>query len=695
MSNRLINETSPYLLQHAHNPVDWYPWGEEALAKARAENKPIIVSIGYSACHWCHVMERESFEKDQVADVMNADFVCIKVDREERPDVDAIYMDAIHAMGARGGWPLNVFLLPDAKPFYGVTYLPAQNWVQLLGSVKNAFVNNHTELVKSAEGFTDNMLIKESDKYNLYVTSGQSDENASEQLFSSVQMRDDLHEMFEKIKGHFDTEKGGMDRAPKFPMPSIYKFLLRYYALTQNPEALRHIELSLNRIALGGIYDHVGGGWARYSVDDEWFIPHFEKMLYDNGQLLSIFSEAHMLTKSELYKSRVYETIDWLEREMTSAEGGFYSALDADSEGIEGKFYIWTQAELKELLGDDFGWFSKLYNIRASGNWEHGYNHLHLVTPPRPSPVREVVTRSPSLTGEGWGGVQYQAALQKLFVARESRIRPGLDDKILASWNGLMLKGLTDAYRAFGEEKFKTLALQSAHFLKDNMTAPNHQLWHSYKNGKASIVGFLEDYAAVIDGYLGLYQATFEEEWLDEALKLTAYAIENLYDPEEELFYFTDANAEELIARKKEIFDNVIPASNSLMAHNLFALGTLFDYPDYVKLSDWMLAKMRNALLTDVQWGTNWAALYALRAQPTAEIAIVGEEMNAFRQELESRYVPNKILVGTKTASDLPLLQERIALKDQTTVYVCFNKTCQLPVHSLEDVWKQLTYINE
>ncbi len=681
MPNRLINETSPYLLQHAHNPVDWYPWGEEALTKARTENKPIIVSIGYSACHWCHVMERESFEKEQVAGVMNADFVCIKVDREERPDVDAIYMDAIHAMGARGGWPLNVFLLPDAKPFYGVTYLPAQNWVQLLGSVKNAFVNHHEDLVKSAAGFTDNMLVKESEKYNLHVDTQIGEGLASEQPFSSVQIRNDLDEMFEKIKSHFDTEKGGMDRAPKFPMPSIYKFLLRYYAVSHNPEALRHIELSLNRIALGGIYDHVGGGWARYSVDDEWFIPHFEKMPYDNGQLVSIFSEAYTLTKSDLYKSRVYETIEWLAREMTSVEGGFYSALDADSEGIEGKFYIWTQTELKEILGEDFGWFSKLYNIRAAGNWEHGYNHLHLVSRP---------------TGEvGLDGAVYQNALQKLFKARESRIRPGLDDKILASWNGLMLKGLTDAYRAFGEEKFKELALKSAQFLKEKMTAPNHQLWHSYKNGKASIVGFLEDYAAVIDGYLGLYQVTFEEEWLDEALHLMAYAVENLYDAEDELFYFTDTNAEELIARKKEVFDNVIPASNSLMAHNLFALGTLFDYADYVKLSDWMLAKMRNVLLTDVQWGTNWAALYALRAQPTAEIAIVGAEVEHFRQQLEERFVPNKILVGTKTVSDLPLLQERIAKQEQTTVYVCFNKTCQLPVNTMEEVWKQLNYINE
>ncbi|MEI7582600.1 thioredoxin domain-containing protein [Runella sp.] len=681
MPNRLIHETSPYLQQHAHNPVDWYPWGEEALTKARTENKPILVSIGYSACHWCHVMERESFEKEQVAEVMNADFVCIKVDREERPDVDAIYMDSLQAMGTRGGWPLNVFLMPDAKPFYGVTYLPAQNWVQLLRSVKNAFENHHDDLVKSAEGFTSNMLIKESEKYDLYP---------GQERGEAVPSIDDLHEMFEKMKQHFDTEKGGMDRAPKFPMPSIYKFLLRYYALTQNPEALRHIELSLNRIALGGIYDHVGGGWARYSVDDEWFIPHFEKMLYDNGQLLSIYSEAYTLTKNELYKSRVYETIDWLEREMASAEGGFYSALDADSEGVEGKFYIWTQSELKLILGDDFEWFSKLYNIRASGNWEHGYNHLHLA----PNPQWGLnAGKTPSLTGEGWGGIQYKNALQKLFIARESRIRPGLDDKILASWNGLMLKGLTDAYRAFGEEKFKTLALNNARFLKEKMTS-NQQLWHNYKNGKATIVGFLEDYATVVDAYIGLYQATFQEEWLDEALKLTAYVVENFYDAEDELFYFTDSNAEDLIARKKEVFDNVIPASNSLMAQNLYWLGTIFDHGDYVKLADWMLLKMKRALLTDVQWVTNWAALYALRTQPTAEIAIVGKEADALRKELESRFVPNKIVVGTQTRSDLPLLQERTAKNDLTTIYVCFNKTCNLPVHTINDVWTQLNTLN-
>ncbi len=352
--NKLAQETSPYLLQHAHNPVDWYPWGEEALAKARDENKPILVSIGYSACHWCHVMERESFELPQVAEVMNDNLVCIKVDREERPDIDAIYMDAMHLMGVRGGWPLNVFLMPDARPFYGVTYLPAQNWMQLIGSIRNAFDHHHEELERSAAGFADGLQMSESEKYGLVAN-------------DSAYTLEALDGMFEQLKAQFDTVDGGMNRAPKFPMPSIYKFLLRYYDLTQNPEALAQIELTLNRIALGGIYDHMGGGWARYSVDGEWFIPHFEKMLYDNAQLLSIYAEAFSLTKNPLYADRLRRTFGWLTTEMQSPDGGFYSALDADSEGVEGKYYVWTAEELRTILGQDYAWFAALYNISEAG----------------------------------------------------------------------------------------------------------------------------------------------------------------------------------------------------------------------------------------------------------------------------------------------------------------------------------------
>jgi uncharacterized protein YyaL (SSP411 family) len=667
--NRLSKETSPYLLQHANNPVDWFAWGEEALQKAKVENKPILVSIGYSACHWCHVMERESFEHQNVADVMNELFVCIKVDREERPDVDAVYMDALQAMGTRGGWPLNVFLLPDSKPFYGVTYLPPQNWVQLLKSVNNAFTNHYDELANSAEGFVENMIQSESSKYGLVASNGGYTIDA-------------LDQMFEKLKTNFDTFKGGMDRAPKFPMPSIYKFLLRYFDITQNPEAMAHIELSLNRIALGGIYDHVGGGWARYSVDDEWFIPHFEKMLYDNAQLLTIFAEGYSLTQNPLYADRIIKTISWLSTEMQSPDGGFYSALDADSEGIEGKFYIWERPELQSVLGEDFDWFAKLYNISFQGNWEEGYNHLHLTN---------YVTETAKAAGIYTDNFEekYRSALDKLYKARASRIRPGLDDKILASWNGLLVKGLTSSYQALGVESFREMAVKGGRFILENMTEDD-RLWHSYKNGKASITAFLEDYAAVIEAYLGLYQITFDDLWLTEAESLCDYTLTNFFDVEEGYFFFTDSESEALIARKKEIFDNVIPASNSMMAQNLYTLGKILDRQDYIDLSDQMLSKMSKVLIQDVQWVTNWAALYCQKASPTAEIAIVGEDADEIRKDFDRFFIPNKVVVGTKTASQLPLLENRTSLNGKTAIYVCYDKTCQLPVTSVKEALEQL-----
>ena len=667
--NRLSQQTSPYLLQHAHNPVDWYPWGEEALSKAKNENKPILVSIGYSACHWCHVMERECFEKEPIAQVMNQYFVCIKVDREERPDVDAVYMDAVQAMGVRGGWPLNVFLLPDTKPFYGVTYLPPQNWVQLLKSINQAFTNHYDELASSAEGFVENMVASESQKYGLV--------NATVHFNTR-----DADAMFEQIQRHFDTQKGGMDRAPKFMMPSIYKFLLRYFDISQNPEALAQVELSLNRIALGGIYDHVGGGWARYSVDEDWFIPHFEKMLYDNGQLLSVYAEAYSLTQNSLYANRIEQTIQWLANEMRSPDGGFFSALDADSEGIEGKFYIWTEEELKAALGDDFNWFSKLYKISSQGNWEHGYNHLHLTEPV------EYAAKTAGIQADDFA-TSYEKALTKLAEKRRSKISPGLDDKILASWNGLLIKGLTDCYRALGQEEIRDLAIVTGHFISEKMT-DGGRLKHSYKNGLATVTGFLEDYAAVIEGYLGLYQVTFEEDWLQKAQALADYTISNFFDQAEGFFHFTDAYGEMLIARKKELFDNVIPASNSMMAHNLYTLGKMLDRDDYLEIADNMLSKMTKLLLADVQWVTNWAALYCQRAVPTAEIAIVGGDADAMRKDFDRFFIPNKIVMGTSTSSTLPLLQNRTDINAKTAIYVCYDKTCQLPVTKVEEALAQL-----
>ncbi|GAA4414531.1 thioredoxin domain-containing protein [Nibrella viscosa] len=676
MANRLSTESSPYLLQHAHNPVDWYPWGDEALTKAREEDKPILVSIGYSACHWCHVMERESFENEQIAGLMNDHFVCIKVDREERPDVDAIYMEAVHAMGVQGGWPLNVFLMPDAKPFYGLTYLPPRQWANLLTSVRAAFNEHRDQLAESAEGFAGHLNASDIQLYNL---------TRSDTLFTP----ETLEQLYRKLALKFDTEKGGMNRAPKFPMPSIYTFLLRYYHHTQNESALRQIIVTLNRMALGGIYDQLGGGFARYSVDDMWFAPHFEKMLYDNAQLLTLYADAYTLTQNSLYRRVVYQTIAFARRELLSPEGGFYSALDADSEGEEGKFYTWTTPELKKILGNDFEWFADLYHSTDEGNWENGRNILH-----------RTVTDEEFARQAGWSLEELNEMLSvahaRLMSARSSRVRPGLDDKVLCSWNGLMLKGLATAYRVFGEPDFLDLAQQTAQFLNGPMTNPaNGGLYHTYKSGKAGLTGYLEDYAAVIDGYLALYQATFDEHWLQTADQLTRYVLDHFGETRtdetgSELFYFTDRTGEALIARRKEILDNVIPASNSLMAGNLYTLSLLMDRPDYGTQADRMLGRVQPLLQQYPGELTNWAALYAMRVRPTAEIAIIGPNFREVRQAIDTRFYPNKVLCGTESESRLPLLENRGMIRGETTIYVCYNRACQLPVTDVAEVWRML-----
>lgn len=681
MPNQLQYETSPYLLQHAENPVDWHPWGEEALNRAIDEDKPIIVSIGYSACHWCHVMEHESFEKEGVARVMNEHFICIKVDREERPDVDAIYMDSVQAMGVQGGWPLNVFLMPDAKPFYGVTYLPTQNWVQLLGSIRQAFDEHRDDLTKSADGFAAELNISDIARYNLPQT---------DPLFTP----ETLDGLYRKVAVKTDDKKGGMNRAPKFPMPSVWRFLLRYHGVTGNVAALKQVALTLDRMALGGIYDQLGGGFARYSTDADWFAPHFEKMLYDNGQLLTLYAEAYSLTKSPLYKHVVYQTIAFAQRELLSPEGGFYSALDADSEGEEGKFYTFTTPELREILTgpalrDEYDWFADLYNLTDEGNWEpdrdgHGRNILH-----------RTETNEAFAERMGWSlsdlTDRLDDAHNRLLRVRNERIRPGLDDKILGSWNGLMLKGLVTAYRAFGEPEFLTLALRTAYFLLKKMRdSRTGRLWHSYKLGRAKQAGFLDDYAAVIDGLLALYQATFTRNWLTEADQLMQYVLTNFSDEADELFFFTDKNGEELIARRKELFDNVIPSSNSMMVGNLYTLGLLLDRPDYTERADRMLGRVQPLVQQNADYLSNWAAEFALRVRPTAEIAIVGPDVDRFRAEIDAEFYPNKVLCGTLDRSDLPLLQERGLVGGKTAIYVCYNRTCQLPVTSVADMWRLL-----
>jgi uncharacterized protein YyaL (SSP411 family) len=514
-SNRLAAETSPYLQQHARNPVDWYPWGPEALGRAQAEQKPILVSIGYAACHWCHVMEHESFESDAVAAVMNEHFVCIKVDREERPDVDQIYMDALHAMGLQGGWPLNVFLTADAKPFYGGTYFPKGNWMKLLQNIGQAYAGEHrAELEQSAERFMEVIGASELAKY------GAHNQNAAQQADYTALAAigvvpetgpagvsdEEFKLLVYNLSVQFDREHGGMNRAPKFPMPSIWRFLLRAYAISGSQPLLDQAVLTLRTMAWGGIYDQAHGGFARYSVDGEWLAPHFEKMLYDNGQLVSLYSEAFQLTQDELFRETVYDTIEFVRLELTNAEGGFYSSLDADSEGEEGRFYVFTREELQHILGDEEPLFLAYYNCTALGNWEHGRNILHRrQTDEAFAAAHEL---APGVVPElvaGWK--------QKIMAVRATRVRPGLDDKVLTGWNALMLQGLTDAYRAFGEPEFLVMAEHNARFIETHLR-DGVRLFRTCKNGRASISGFLEDYALVIQAYISLYEVSFKKKWL-------------------------------------------------------------------------------------------------------------------------------------------------------------------------------------
>lgn len=668
-ANRLINATSPYLLQHAYNPVNWYPWGEEALQKAKEEDKPIIVSIGYSSCHWCHVMERESFENDTIAAIMNEYFIPIKVDREERPDVDQIYMDAVQAMGQNGGWPLNVFLTSDQKPFYGGTYFPPDGWAKLLKQIAAVYEEKRSEVEESADQLTNAIATSEVVKYRLK-------DDGSEYTVTG------MDHMYDKMAQRFDRIKGGFNRAPKFPMPSNWFFLLRYYKATDNQEALRQVEVTLNEIARGGIYDQAGGGFSRYSVDAEWLVPHFEKMLYDNGQLVSLYSEAFTVTGQELYKEVVYQTIEWLNREMTNDLGGFYSALDADSEGEEGKFYVWTYEEIKQILGPEADLIIDYYNISEEGNWEEGKNILHKQVSDEEFAKKHDIGLA-DLKEKIW------KADALLLKERSNRVRPGLDDKVLSGWNGLMLKGLIDAYTAFKEPKFLALALKNALFIDQHMTN-DRQLYRSFKAGQSSIDGYLEDYAFVIDAYIALYEATFDEVWLQKARNLTNYTIEHFYDNDEKLFFFTDDSSEKLIARKKEVFDNVIPASNSQMALNLYKLGIIYDYQDYQEKSRSMIGKMADLIENEPGYLSNWAILYFNIALPTAEIVIVGKNADDVRLQLTSHYHPNKVIMGAYTSSDLPLMEGKSMINNETTIYVCYNKTCKLPVTDVGKALEQL-----
>jgi len=659
-TNQLVNESSPYLLQHAHNPVDWHPWGPEALQKAKDEDKMLIISVGYAACHWCHVMEHESFEDSTVAALMNKHFLPIKVDREERPDVDQIYMDACHLMNQRGGWPLNALALADGRPFYAGTYYPKAKWMEVLNYFINLKENDYAQMEEQATKVTAGIAEIEKVPFK-----------GDAQSFD----KEELNTMFNKWIGRVDLKKGGREGSPKFPMPSNYLYLLRYHHLTQNDKALQAVEVTLKGMAYGGIYDHLGGGFARYSTDANWKVPHFEKMTYDNGQLVSLYSEAYRLNKNPLYKKVVEETLEYVAREMTSKEGGFYSSLDADSEGEEGKFYVWSETELDALLGEDAAVFKQYYTVRKNTQWEHS-NILYITA--EPSSVAKKFDHS-----EEELSTIIEACKKKLWPTRESRIRPGLDDKILTSWNALMLRGYVDAYRTFRNDDYLKAALKNANFIVSKQMEKDGRLNRNYKNGKSSINAFLDDYSLTIEAFIELYQATFDEQWLQHADKLATYVMAHFSDPETGMFFYTSDLDDKLIARKMEISDNVIPGSNSSLALGLFKLGTYLYKDEYVKMAKQMVHNVKGDVIPNGPFYSNWAILlYYLSNQPY-EVAVMGDNWKQIMTEFDRDFYPNCLFMGGPKEGDLKLLAFKL-IPDVTTVYVCQNKVCKLPVTEVQ-----------
>lgn len=661
-TNKLINESSPYLLQHAHNPVNWYPWGKEALDKAKKENKLIIISVGYAACHWCHVMEHESFEDSIVAEIMNKHFVAIKVDREERPDVDDVYMSACHlSSGGSCGWPLNTLALPDGRPFWAGTYFPKDNWKSILDYFIKMRADNPQNLEDAATKITEGIQSRE------MVPLADTEAKFSRSEFEGV---------FDMFVQSIDFKLGGKkERTNKFPMPNNYQFLLQYYEMTEDKKALDATTVTLDNMAMGGIYDHVGGGFARYATDKHWKVPHFEKMLYDNAQLVSLYSSAYQLTRDPMYKQVVYETLEFVNREMTSKEGGFYSSLDADSEGEEGKFYVWTQEELDTVIKnpEEAKIFYDYYTVKKGGNWEGKKNILH-----RKKTSAELAKKYKISEEELHELIE--RCKQKVYAARTFRVRPGLDDKVLTSWNALMMKGYIDAYRVFDEPKFLSAALRNADFLLKKGFKKGYQLNRNYKDGKSSINGFLDDYALVIDAFLALYQATFDEDWLYKAKGLADYADKHFTESESQMYYYTSKLDDPLIARKMEVSDNVIPASNSVMAKNLLLLSIYFDDKDYEERSSTMMNNMLGNIKyhPEPSFFSNWCSVYALYVKRPYEVAIVGLNYQDLRKELDQRFLPYVVLLGGKDEGSLSLLEGKF-VEGETMIYVCRNRICKLP----------------
>ncbi len=672
-TNHLIHETSPYLLQHAHNPVNWYPWGEEALQKAKIEDKPILVSIGYAACHWCHVMERESFEDESTAALMNDYFINIKIDREERPDLDHIYMDAVQAMSGSGGWPLNVFLTPETKPFFGGTYFPPvraynrASWKEVLESIHKNYLEKKEEIISQAENLVAHLL--SSNSFGMQKPTGEE---------SSFFSADNLQTIATNLLANADTTWGGFGRAPKFPQSFSIQFLLRHYHFTKNETALQQALLSLDKMIDGGIYDQLGGGFARYSTDNEWLAPHFEKMLYDNALLISVMAEAHQLTHKQQYATTIRHTLAFIEREMLSDENGFYSALDADSEGVEGKFYTWNKQEINTLLGEDAQTFCDFYDVTENGNWEHA-NILRVMEP---------INSFAEANGFAVHELEQKldSCRQKLMLHRSKRIRPLLDDKILLGWNALMNTAYSKAYAALGHASYQEMAIHNMAFIESKFMGKDGSWFHTYKNNQARIPAFLDDLAYLIQSYIHLQEITGSGDYLIKAQKLTEWVIENFEETGTGFFFYTHKEQKDVIVRKKEVYDGAVPSGNAVMANNLLYLSIIFDRTEWSERARVLFSSLSKAITRYPGSFGVWAMGVQQVTMGTLEIAITGQRSKEFLRPVLERYLPNKILQAEETNSHyFPLLAGKSAgEKGSTAFYLCENYACKAPFFTVE-----------
>ena len=663
-TNALADATSPYLLQHAHNPVNWYPWGDEAISRAVREHKPLIISIGYSACHWCHVMEHETYSDPEVARYMNEHFVSIKVDREEHPDVDQIYMHASQLLTGTGGWPLNAFALPDGSPFYVVTYLPRERWHHLLQEIVTLFRDRHDEVARQADQLTAGVR----NPGALPDPAPAAREDRSPEPYLSLA---------KKMQGFLDPVSGGLGRAPKFPMAEVWEFLLQYHYLTGDKTALDSATLTLDRMAAGGIYDHLGGGFCRYATDREWRVPHFEKMLYDNAQLVTLYAHAYQLTTRERYATVIRQTLAFVDRELSDAQGGFYASLNADSEGQEGKFYVWTEKEIDAALSKSAArHFKEAFHVTGEGNWESGLNILY----------RRVAAEQGA--GDAGDDQALARAAEALFKIREKRVRPSLDYKILSSWNALMLRGYLAAWHALGETSYLDRAVRAARFLDEKMIRADGVLYRNFAGGTRAIPGVLEDYAGVAAAFLDLYEATLEVHWLTRANSLVRYAIAHFRDPETGLFFYSSDLTEHLVVRRLDTEDNVLPSSNAVMAHALYRLGVYYSQDSYLAQSEDMLSRMEASVAQAPPYYACWARLAGMTRLGTFEVAVAGEDAGAVAADLESRYLPDCLLLGGATAN-LPLLEGK-TLPGQTRIFVCRDRVCSLPVTTAAEALEQI-----